>query len=121
MNTKTMFVTLMAIGAVGLFATSSSVHAYRGDPSVTGPNCTAERHAAMQKAFESNDFNAWKKLMVGKGRVTRVINAQNFAKFAQAHKLAQEGKLEEARKIREELGLGLHNGSGMGQYGKSNR
>jgi hypothetical protein len=50
--------------------------------------------------------------MQGKGRVTEVINESNFAKFAEAHKLAQEGNLEEANKIRQELGLGLHDGSG---------
>ena len=30
--------------------------------------------------------------MNGKGRVIQVINADNFARFAEAHKLAKEGK-----------------------------
>ena len=62
--------------------------------------------------------------MAGRGRVTQVVNADNFARFAEAHELAEQGNTEEANKIRAELGLGLHNGSGMGQgmgYGRTNR
>lgn len=91
-----------------------SVLAYRGDPSVKGPNYTEERHAAMEKAFETKDYNAWKSLMAGRGRVTQIVNKDNFATFAQAHELAEQGKVEEAQKIRQELGLGLQNGSGRG-------
>lgn len=89
--------------------------AYRGDPTVQGPNYTEERHQAMTQALENNDYNAWKELMGDRGRVTQVINEGNFARFAEAHKLALEGKTEEARTIREELGLGLRDGSGQGQ------
>lgn len=87
--------------------------AYKGDPSVQGPNYTAERHEAMTAAFERNDYAAWKALMDGKG-ITRRITAQNFGRFAQAHKLALQGRTAEANSIRTELGLGQHNGSGMG-------
>ena len=52
--------------------------------------------------------------MQGRGRVSQVITKDNFAKFAEAHELAEQGKLEEAKKIRLELGLGLQNGSGQG-------
>lgn len=86
--------------------------AYRGDPNVKGPNYSQERHEAMEKAFESKDYNSWKNLMNDKGRVTQVINEQNFSKFAEARNLAKQGKMDEARKIRTELGLGLQNGSG---------
>ena len=101
-----------------------AVLAYKGDPNVKGPNYTQERHEAMTKAFENNDYNAWKSLMDGRGRVTQVINAQNFGRFAEAHKLALQGNTSEANAIRTELGLGLRNGSGAGQgmgYGKTNR
>jgi len=68
----------------------------------------------MTKAFENNDYNAWKEQMGGRGRVSQVINEENFERFAEAHRLALEGKTEEAAKIRQELGLGLQNGSGKG-------
>src|SRR4030043_1220880 len=121
MNKKLLAVSALVLGAGVLLATTSGVLAYRGDPNVQGPNYSPERHEAMTKAFENNDYNAWKELMQGTGRVTQVINEGNFARFAEAHKLALEGKTEEAKSIRTELGLGLRNGSGQGQgmgYGR---
>lgn len=116
-------VTALVIGAAVLFP--QAVQAYRGDPNVKGPNYTEQRHEAMEKAFENKDYNAWKTLMAGRGRATQVVNAENFAKFAEAHELAEQGKTDEANKIRAELGLGLHNQTGMGQgmggYGRSSR
>jgi hypothetical protein len=112
---RTIIMTGIAvIAAAGFFAYPKAAEAYRGDPSVKGPNYSEERHQAMEKAFETKDFDAWKKLMQGRGRVTQVITKDNFAKFAEAHELAEEGKLQEAAKIRQELGLGLKNGSGRG-------
>ena len=101
--------------AAGIMGSGMYASAYKGDPNVKGPNYTAERHEAMTKAFENNDYNAWKELMAGKGRVTQVVNEGNFSRFAEAHKLALEGKAEEAKEIRAELGLGLGNGNGNGQ------
>lgn len=105
----------MLLATAGLVGSALYASAYQGDPNVKGPNYTAERHDAMTKAFENNDYNAWKELMAGRGRATQVVNEGNFSKFAEAHKLALEGKTDEANKIRTELGLGLRNGSGNGQ------
>ena len=102
----------LVLGITGISA--GTALAYKGDPAVTGPNYSIERHTAMTKAFENKDYTAWKSLMSGKGRVTQVVNKDNFAKFAEAHKLALQGKKVEAQKIRQELGLGLNNGSGKG-------
>ncbi len=104
--------TLAIIGVIGLIAVNS-VSAYRGDPSVKGPNYAVERHDAIEKAFETNDYTAWKNLMQGRGRVAIVVTKDNFAKFAQAHNLALQGKTTEASAIRKELGLGLKDGSGQ--------
>jgi hypothetical protein len=114
-----MIKTIIALGVTafvlgGMLVSPKAVEAYRGDPSIKGPNYSEIRHLAMEKAFETKDYNAWKTLMQGKGQVTQVINKDNFAKFAQAHELAEQGKLDEAAKIRLELGLGLQNGSGRG-------
>jgi len=112
----------IALGSVGLLVgglvlSSGKALAYRGDPSVQGPYHSEERHEEMTKAFENNDYNAWKEQMGGRGRVSQVVNEQNFSRFAEAHKLALEGKTEEATKIRQELGLGLQDGSGKGVGG----
>jgi len=106
-------VSTLALGAIVLSPVSTE--AYRGDINVKGPNYTVERHEAMEKAFENKDFTAWQKLMEGRGRVTEVINKDNFAKFAEIHQLLEDGKKDEANKLRAELGLGLQNGMGQGQ------
>jgi hypothetical protein len=108
----TLGATALVLG--GLFTLPSVVGAYRGDPGVEGPDCTEERHQEMEQAFENNDFQAWSNLMQRKGKVVQIVNEANFSKFAEAHKLAKEGKMDEAKQIRTELGLGIGNGSGKG-------
>ena len=120
MNKTILTISAIALGAGVLFTTTSSALAYRGDPNVQGPNYTAERHEAMTKAFENKDYNAWKELMQGKGKVTQVVDEGNFARFAEMHKLMLEGKTDEANKVRTELGLGLRDGSGQRSgYGRN--
>ena len=48
--------------------------------------------------------------------VKMLINKDNFARFAEAHRLGEDGKYEEARNIRTELGLGSGNCHGTGKY-----
>ncbi len=74
-----------------------------------GRGVSPENMEAARTAIEKNDFNAWKEA-VGDNPIAEKINADNFSKLAEAHKLMQEGKYEEAKIIREELGLG---GRGM--------
>lgn len=105
----------LLIGASLLFPVAAA--AYQGDPAIKGPNYTAERHEAMEKAFDAKDYEAWKNLMNGRGRASQVVTKDNFAKFAEAHALAEQGKTAEAAKIRQELGLGMRDGSGAGNGG----
>ncbi len=111
---KTLIIGISALMLGAGLISPVAAAAYQGDPAVKGPNYTAERHEAMEKAFEAKDFEAWKNLMNGRGRVSQVVTKDNFAKFAEAHKLAEQGKTEEASKIRQELGLGTCDGSGGG-------
>jgi hypothetical protein len=115
MNKAIIALTALTLGAGVLFASVPNALAYRGDPNVQGPNYSPERHEAMVKAFEKMDYNAWKNLMQGRGRITQVINEDNFALFAKMHQLRLEGKTDEANQIRQELGLGLRDGGGSGQ------
>lgn len=115
MNKKIIF------GILGVsifsFIFASKTLAYRGNPNVYGPNYTPERHEAMTKAFANKDYYAWKNLM-GDKPITQKINASNFSKFAQIHQLMLQGKVDEANKLRVELGLGLGLGRG-GQFRNS--
>lgn len=106
----------LAVALLGGFVFLPQADAYRGDPSVQGPNFSTERHEAMQEAFANRDYNAWRELMADRGRVTQMITEENFDQFAQAHELAMDGKLDEAREIRQDLGLGM-GGFGRGKGG----
>lgn len=108
MNKKMFFLALTAIVVSGIAMIPRQASAHQGDSKVQGPNYTAERHEAMAKAFANNDYYAWKSLMAGKGRATQVITQQDFTKFAEAHKLAAEGKMTEVNKIRAELARMTH-------------
>lgn len=107
-------VAVLTAGVLGMGLQAAS--AYQGDPSVTGPNYSADRHEAMQQAFADGNYEAWKELMDGKGRVAEMVTEENFTSFARAHELALEGDIEGAREIRQELGLtqGLRHGNGEG-------
>ena len=99
---------------LALGAGTLSVSAYQGDYSQAGPNCTPEKHEIMETAFENNDYDAWLEQMAGRGRVTQVVTPDNFAQFAEAHRLGQAGDKDGADAIRAELGLRTSNGERMG-------
>ncbi len=119
MNNKLL---VAGVSALVLFLTVSAVSASAGKADkiknkIFGPHSAPERHAdmaAMQEALQNKDFEAWKKLMDGKGKISEVIDTQEkFNKFVEAHELMLEKKFDEAKAIQEELGL-----SGMqGQFG----
>jgi len=109
---------ILGISALTLIAgailTTSDVSAYQGNYTQKGPNCNPERHEAMEQAFENNDYQAWTDLMEGRGRVTQIVNEDNFARFSEAHRLAEEGNYDAADAIRQELGLRTRNGEKVG-------
>lgn len=67
------------------------------------------RHEQMETAIEAGDYEAWKALQPENSPMLETITAENFARFAEMHRL-----LEEAGAIAEELGLPGHHGFGMG-------
>lgn len=107
---------ILGIATLALFltASASTTLAYQGDYTVTGPNCTPERHEAMEQAFNNLDYGAWQELMGDKGRVAQVVTESNFAQFAEAHQLALSGDYEGADEIRKELGLRGRDGVAVG-------
>ncbi len=118
-NSKIFLVGTAAFAAVILAGAYSAAQAYRGDYAQKGPGYSEERHQIMEQAFEDNDYNAWKEQMNNRGRVKDVINEENFSRFAEARRLAKEGKYDEADQIRKELGLRTRNGEKVGAgYGK---
>ncbi len=120
---KTTIFGLLALMVVGLVAAAGLVSAYRGDYTIKGPDCDEERHEAMENAFESNDYSAWKELMTENGkhpRVVDVVTEDNFETFVKAHEAGENGDYETAAELRAELGLNNGNGPKDGTgYGKS--
>jgi len=108
---------LASLLGVTVLVFASTANAYKGDPSIQGPNYSPERHEAMQTVFANSDYQGWLKLTEGKAMgLKRVVNSEaKFKEFAQAH----EAGTEAMAKFRESNGLtGQGNRSG---YGRSNR
>ena len=119
-SNKVLFGSL-AVVMMGAFAVSSAM-AYQGDYSKQGPEYSPERHTAMSEAMDNNNYEAWSELMADRGRITQVVNEENFAQFAEARRLAHSGDLEGADAIRKELGIRTSNGEKVGAgYGKRQR
>jgi len=111
MKNKLMMSGLMAL-VLGL-GVSGTAFAYQGDYSKKGPNYTPEFESQITEVMTNNDYEGWRDLIeskVGNKRVTQVINKDNFSKFAEAWKLAHEGKIKEANAIRKELNLRTSDG-----------
>lgn len=104
-NRNTLIMSGLLALTLGLGVTSN-VFAYQGDFTKKGPNYSQEFENQMTKVMTNVDYEGWKKLVEDKvGRVDQVINKDNFPKFAEAWRLAKEGKIKEANVIRKELGL----------------
>ncbi|OIP66545.1 MAG: hypothetical protein COV32_02490 [Candidatus Yonathbacteria bacterium CG10_big_fil_rev_8_21_14_0_10_43_136] len=121
MNTKTLGLgaVALAFGIAGLSV--GTAFAYQVDPQAKGPNYSTERHEAMEKAFENKDFDAWIKALPAQAqsKIGQKVTKENFANFSKIHELMEDGKVDDAQALRQELGLGIHDGSGkcMGKQG----
>ncbi|HPN96926.1 MAG TPA: hypothetical protein PLK35_04130 [Candidatus Moranbacteria bacterium] len=102
---------VLTLAGIGIIGGNLYASAYQGDAGKNGPNYSPERHEKIVSAINNNDYNAWKELMGNRGRVSQMINEQNFPRFAEMKRLMWEGKNDEADKIREELGLNMKNGN----------
>ncbi len=73
-----------------------------------------ENRQEMKRAIENNDYQAWEIMMNEKvdlmsqrlEEMKRNINQERFEQMKEVHGLMQEGKYDEARQLKEELGFG---------------
>lgn len=89
----------------------------------------SEQHQALLEAIENRDYEAWKSIIDSRPKITDFVTADNFETFAQMHDYMQAGDFEQAKALREELGIegvgfgmgghhamkGMHKGFGMGK------
>ena len=106
---------LASLTGIAVLAIATPAFAYKGDPSVQGPNYSPERHEAMTVAFAKNDYQGWLKLMENKAwRLKDVVNSQSrFEEFVKARAKGVEGMQQFRAKYN--LGTGSQNGSGYGR------
>ena len=117
-NSNKVLLGSLAVVMMGAFAVSSAM-AYHGNYSKQGPEYSPERHSAMEEAMDIDNYEAWSELMADRGRITQVINADNFKRFAKARRLGEAGDIAGADAIRQELGIRTSNGEKVGAgYGE---
>ena len=116
----TSIMVLAALAATGLLLSAGVVGATDVPSPGYGPYHNDERHELMEKAFEENDYEAWKALMTENGRRPRVVDVvteETFGHFSEVHEAMESGDLDLAATIRAELGLGQGRGRGAGMLG----
>ncbi len=62
------------------------------------------KNAAISQAIVNNDYNTWSSLVTDP-KLKAQVNASNFNSFAQAYRLLEQGKLDEADVIKQQIGL----------------
>jgi Spy/CpxP family protein refolding chaperone len=100
---------------IAISGIAAGTYAYRGDfgeGKISGLN--PEKNLAITEAFENKDYNAWLEAVgeEARNKAKNKINEEDFMKLAEMHNLIKEGKFEEAKEIREELGLQNPKGNG---------
>lgn len=112
---KSIAIGVLGLAALGIAVFASGAFASQGSViGQFGPNYSPERHTQMTQAFANNDYASWKNFMGNRG-AAKVVTQDNFSKFKEMHDFMLAGKVDEANKIRQELGLG--NGQGRGMMG----
>lgn len=117
---------LSGLNKASFAQTASLMGIGRGRPDNVQRACADEDFRAIQTAIDNKDYNAWQELRQkyadqrqGKGvKWDEVIDSQDkFEKLVHMRQLMADGKFEEARTIRQELGFptGPSTGRGMGK------
>lgn len=103
-NRNTLIMSGLLALTLGLGVTGTAFAAQ--DFSKKSPGYSQVFDSQMTKVMISVDYEGWKQLVLNKtGKIDTLITKDNFPKFAEAWKLAKEGKIKEANVIRKELGL----------------
>jgi hypothetical protein len=87
---------------------SGSAFAYQDEFLRKSPSFNQAFESQMTKVMTSQDYEAWQQLVLSEtGSIDPAITKDNFPKFVEAWKLANEGNIKEANAIRRELGLNV--------------
>jgi hypothetical protein len=103
----TIFVAVFVIGIVMMIG----VYAYKGNPTLNGPNYTEAVHEQLESAIDNNDYDSWIKIrqennLPMNGRMFKAIDKDNFNLYVEMHNANIAGDIDRAESIKAELGLG---------------
>lgn len=109
-NKKLLMSGLLAL-TLGL-GVSGTAFAYQDDFSKKSPHYNSQFESQMIEVMTTKNYGAWKELVEDSvGQADEVITKDNFHKFTEAWRLANEGNIREANMIRKELELQSNNES----------
>lgn len=85
---------------------SGSAFAYHDEFLKKSPSYNQAFESQMTRVMMNQDYESWRKLVLNEtGNIDPLITENNFSRFVEAWKLANEGRIKEANTIRRELGL----------------
>ena len=85
---------------------SGSAFAYQDEFLKKSPSYNQAFESQMTRVMMNQDYESWRQLVLNEtGNIDPLITKDNFPKFVEAWRLANEGKIKEANTIRRELGL----------------
>jgi|GEM_PF-3596503 len=96
-----------AVTATALFAGTVYADQIQTGRQHSRGECNFANRAAVEQAITNNDYAAWK-IAMGDNPITEKITADNFSKLVKMYNL-----MDEAKQIREELGLNAGPGGKM--------
>lgn len=71
------------------------------------------RQEAILETFESNNFQAWKKLMAKEGSICQVIEQEDFSNFVSAREAARSGEYDKAIVMAQNIEMIIKNKMGL--------
>ena len=103
-NKKIIMASLFGAFALTMWV---ATYAYQWNPGVSNPDCTdTERHAAVQKMFETKDYESFKTLYADKWVSRRIASEEQFLKFAELYQAWQDWDTAKVAQLKSELNLG---------------
>lgn len=108
MKKKKIILPIVAVAiAVATIGTTTFVYASENGFGWRG----SAGHEEMKAAIENDDYATWKNLVNDK--VAEFASEENFSNMKQIHELMADGKLDEVKALKEELGMPGGRGYGM--------
>ena len=97
----------VATGAflIGLTLSNPFVSAYQNGAWQREQGFSPETKAQIEQSIENGDYNTWKSLTDGKGRMGETITEENFPLLKELHTAQQNGDTTKAQELRQKLGL----------------